>query len=981
MFPRWFLLFFTGGYLSVLFLIAYYAERREWRGRSIVSNPYVYSLSLAVYCTSWTFYGSVGKAAVSGLSFLAIYIGPTLAALLWPVVLRKIIGIAKRHRITTIADFIGSRYGNSILLAAIVTVVASVGITPYMGLQIKAIIGTFTIMAGESKGSLGAAWIITFIIALFATIFGVRRQDISEKHEGLVFAIAFESIVKLAAFLAVGLYVTFSLFGGFGDIFQRIEATEFANLLSLGEGAPVGYAQWASLTFLSMMAIIVLPRQFHMAVVENYDPAHVTKAAWLFPLYLLLINIFVLPVAFGGLLLGGSPSGADTFVLSIPLEQGKNFLALFVFIGGFSAASGMIIVESLAISNMVMNNIVSPAIWRFNRMRGFSIILSNVKRIIIMGFVFSGYLFAATVGEYFSLVDMGLISFVAVSIFAPSIIFGLYWKRGNRFGAVAGTVGGFVVWCYTLFLPALVTSGIFEREGVVGRIMRSELLNPHALLGVRGLDEWSHALFWGLLVNVGLYVAFSLFTGQTEEVESKALSFVESYEPRIFPVARSVHEIEAILSQFIGREESRRVIGRFLSQRGIDEGSAASHDLMQLQDESRGILSGMLGSSIASLVFEDRFAYTDQERGELLSTIKEMNKTLRPSRRELAAANRQLALLKEFSENIIESLPLGVGTLDLSLKVGYWNKGMEGITGVEKAEALGAEGARVLTCLPAELLSPRVKEGDVRCSAGGTNLEGYISRLTGATPGYVIILQDVTEKKKIEEELFQASRHASVGRLAAGVSHEIGNPLASISSLVQELVAEEQTAFGRDSLDTISLHIARIVRIVRNLGDFARINPRKKGQTSLAETLESTLALVRFDKNFKAIRIQADFQPVPRLHIDPDQMQQVFLNLVLNARDAMPEGGDLKISLRRAGDWVEVVFSDTGEGVESSIRDKVFDPFFTTKGPTRGTGLGLGVSYGIIKDHGGTIEMSSSGGQGASFVIRLPIGEGAGKGN
>jgi signal transduction histidine kinase len=306
---------------------------------------------------------------------------------------------------------------------------------------------------------------------------------------------------------------------------------------------------------------------------------------------------------------------------------------------------------------------------------------------------------------------------------------------------------------------------------------------------------------------------------------------------------------------------------------------------------------------------------------------------------------------------------------------------MEGITGVKKARALGAEGARVLTCLPPGRLSPRVKEGDVRCSAAGVNLEGYISRLTGASPGYVIILQDVTEKKKIEEELFQATKHASVGRLAAGVSHEVGNPLASISSLVQELLAEEQTPFGRDSLDTISLHIVRIVRIVRSLGDFARINPRKKEQTSLAETLESTLALVRFDKNFKTIRIQTDIQPVPLLYVDPDQLQQVFLNLVLNARDAMPEGGDLRISLRRVENQVEIAFSDTGEGVDSSIRGKVFDPFFTTKGPTRGTGLGLGVSYGIIKDHGGTIEMSPGGGQGAGFVIRLPIGGGSGKGS
>ena len=977
MFPRWLLLLFTGGYLSLLFLVAWYAERKKRGGKSLVANPYVYSLSLAVYCTSWTFYGSVGKAAVSGLSFLTIYIGPTLAAVLWPVVLRKIITISRQHRITTIADFIGSRYGNSILLAALVTVVASVGITPYLALQIKAIIGTFTVLAGESRGSLGAAWIITLIIALFATIFGVRRQDISEKHEGLVFAIAFESVMKLVAFLTVGIYVTFFLFGGFGDIVQKIEATQFRNLLSLGEGAPVGYSQWASLIFLSMMAIMFLPRQFHMAVVENYDTEHVRKAAWLFPLYLLLINIFVLPVALGGLLLGGSPHNADTFVLSIPMEQGRNYLALFVFLGGFSAASGMIIVESLAISNMIMNNIVSPAIWRFNRMRGFSVVLSNVKRIVIVSFVFLGYLFAVTVGEYFTLVDMGLISFVAVSIFAPSIIFGLYWKRGNRVGAVAGTIGGFVMWCYTLLLPALATSGIVDRDGIVGRVMRSDHLNPHALLGLRGLDEWSHALFWGLLVNISLYVVFSIFTDQTEAEESQALSFVESYEPKIFPVAGSVQEIEGILSQFIGREESRSVVEGFLLRRGIERDASTRQDLLQLQQESKRILSGMLGSSIANLVFEDRFANTDQGRVELLSTIKEINKTLRLSRRELAGANRELALLKEFSENIIESLPLGVATLDSTLKVGYWNRGMEVITGVGKDDALGMDGKMALACLPAETLTPVVVEGGVKCAAGGAEFEGYLSRLTGTVQGYVVILQDVTEKIRIGKELAQATRHASVGRLAAGVAHEIGNPLASISSLVQELLVEEQSDFGKESLDTIGLHIVRIARIVRSLGDFASINPRKRGSTSLAETLQSTLALVQYDKNFKEIRIRTELLPVPPMEIDPDQMQQVFLNLMLNARDAMPDGGDLDISMKVEGKQVIIVFRDSGKGVEKGIRDKIFDPFFTTKGPTRGTGLGLGLSYGIIRDHGGSIEVESSPRGGADFIISLPLDEGS----
>ncbi|MFC1657182.1 ATP-binding protein [Candidatus Moduliflexota bacterium] len=975
MFPRWILLLVTGGYLSLLFLLAYYAERRERSGRSIVANPYVYSISLAVYCTSWTFYGSVGKAAVSGLSFLAIYLGPTLAAALWCVVLRRIITIAREHRITTIADFIGFRYGNSLFLAAMVTVMAAIGITPYLGLQIKAIITTYTILAGGSTGSFAAGWLITLILALFAVVFGVRRHDISEKHGGLVFAIAFESIVKLAAFLTVGVYVTYIVFDGFSDIFRKIGASEFSHLLTLGEGSSVSPTEWGSLIFLSMMAIMFLPRQFHIAVVENHDVRHVTRAVWLFPLYLLLINIFVLPVAWGGLLLGESPAMADTFVLHIPLDQGKNFLALFVFLGGISAASGMIIVESLAISNMVMNNLVAPAIFRFNRMRGFSLILSNIKRLVIMAAVFLGYLFAVTVGEYFSLVDMGLLSFVAVSIFAPSMLIGLYWKGGNRNGAIAGVMAGFAIWCYTLLLPALIRAGIIPMKGAANYLMESKLFNPHSLMGIKGLDEWSHALFWGLLTNVGLYVALSLLTRRSEEEERTALLFVESYESKIMPAAGSVEEVEAILTQFIGAGESREVINRHLSRQGVERGEAGRQEIIVLQDEARRILSGMLGSSIARLVFEDRLTYTDHERVELLSTIQEMNKTLRLSRQELAGANRQLALLKEFSENIIESLPLGVATLDIDMRIRSWNRGMEAITGYGKEEAHGAGADRVLSFLSG-VLKPAVMEGDLESSAGNLRLKGYISRLTGAFRGYVVVLEDVTEKKGIEEELFRATKHASVGRLAAGVAHEIGNPLASISSLVQELVTEEQSSFGRQSLETINHHVDRIARIVRNLGDFARISPRRKELASLRRTLDSTLDLIRYDKSFRDVSIHTDFRPVPLARIDADQVQQVFFNLILNARDAMDGRGDLHITLGLENNEIHVVFTDSGGGIDAAIRDKIFDPFFTTKGPTRGTGLGLGISYGIIKDHGGEIEVTSGNSGGARFTIRLPLGGG-----
>ena len=310
-----------------LFLIAHYAEKMEKAGSSIVSNPYVYSLSLAVYCTSWTFYGSVGKAANSGLNFLTIYIGPTLMAALWLVILRKVVYISKENRITTISDFLSSRYGNSLFLSALVTFVIVIGITPYLGLQIKAIMTTFSILSGRPEGSHFAGWLITIILGVFAIFFGARRVDVSERHSGLVFAVAFESAVKLIAFVSVGVFVTFGLFDGFGDILHRVKESQYAMLTTLGNNSNVTFTEWTSLTFLSMMAIMFLPRQFHVSVVENSSLEHIKKAMWLFPLYLFLINIFVLPIAYGGLLLGEPQQGADYFVLSIPLRQGLRGLS------------------------------------------------------------------------------------------------------------------------------------------------------------------------------------------------------------------------------------------------------------------------------------------------------------------------------------------------------------------------------------------------------------------------------------------------------------------------------------------------------------------------------------------------------------------------------------------------------------------------------------------------------------------------------
>lgn len=976
MFSTWTLLFIIFCYLLLLFSVAYAAERKEAQGRSIVDNPYVYSLSLAVYCTSWTFYGSVGKAANAGLSFLTIYIGPTLMACLWWIVLRKIVYISKENRITTISDFIASRYGKSLSLSILVTLVAVVGITPYLGLQLKAVMTTFSILSDRPEGSHFAGWFISLMLGVFAVIFGARRLDASERHGGLVFAVAFESAIKLAAFLAVGVFVTYGVFGGFGDILRRIADSVHAQLTTMGEGSKVSFLEWSSLAFLAMMAIMFLPRQFHVAVVENYSLHHIKKAMWLFPLYLFLINIFVIPIAYGGLILGGDQASADYFVLTIPMNEGRPILALLVFIGGFSAATAMVIVESLALSTMVMNSLVMPAMWGMKGMKGFPAVILNVKRLIIIGCVFLGYIFAVYVGEFYSLVDMGLKSFEAVTIFAPALLLGLYWKGGNKKGAIAGISAGFCVWIYTLLMPALIRAGVIPRGSVLESLFGSRLLNPTALFGLEGLDRWSHSLFWGLSLNVFFYAGVSLFTRQTDAEARQAFIFVDSYSPSQFLSMRkpgSVEEIEAVLEQYIGRQDAAEAVEGFLRRNGLFREKLSDEWLARLREEAERVLSGALGPAVSTLAFKDAAALTPDD---ISDSVKHITKSLRLSRIELAEANRELATLKEFSENIIESLPLGVATLDEGLRVMYWNRAMEAITGVKKEDAIQNDAELLLACLEPDMFTPHVREGEVTCrrkSSPVLILKGHISRLKGARKGYVFVFEDITEKKKIEEELFLATKHASIGRLAAGVSHEIGNPLASISSLVQELLAEDGTDFVKNSLRTINRHIGRIARIVRNLGDFARLYPRQRVPTGLGEILANTLDLVRYDKNFRKIEINVKVEHIPAVQLDPDQMQQVFLNLLLNARDAMPDGGRLDIHVRRNKGNVEIVFSDTGPGIDAEIRDKIFDPFFTTKG-TRGTGLGLSICYSIIKDHGGGIEIDSDKGKGTSFIIRIPAG-------
>ena len=635
-------------YLLALFGVAAWADRRAAAGRSVIGNAWVYALSMGVYCSAWTYFGSVGRAAQGGVWFLPIYLGPTLAMVLAWLVLRRMVRIARAHRITSIADFIASRYGKSRLLAALVTLIALVGLVPYVALQLKAVAAGLALLTGTAPGSMHSGVDITLLVALllagFTIAFGTRQLDAAERHEGMVAAIAVESVVKLVAFVAVGLFVTWGLFDGPTDLIVRARAVpEVARLL---QPPPVfAYDQWFALLLLAMLSVLLLPRQFQVMVVENVDERHIRRAAWVFPAYLLAINLFVLPIALGGLLYFGV-GGADpeTFVLSLPLAAGAPGLALLVFIGGLSAATGMVIVEAIAVSTMVCNDLLLPLLLRLRRFAGRDLtrVLLALRRVVIVGLLLLGWLYFRIAGEAYALVSIGLISFAAVAQFAPALFGGMYWKGGTRNGALAGLLAGALLWAYTLMLPSIAKSGwlggagdALLRDGLFGLA----LLRPEALLGLVGMDNLSHALFWSLLANAGLYVGVSLARPPGAREAAQALQFVEVFEQhaqgRVFWRGRArVADLQALVGRFLGAERARALFEGYAQRIGGAPGAAPLQADAALVHFAETQLAGAIGGAsarvmVASVVEEEVLDHADVLRiVEEAGTLRQLNERL-----------------------------------------------------------------------------------------------------------------------------------------------------------------------------------------------------------------------------------------------------------------------------------------------------------------------------------------------------------------
>ena len=920
---------FSFGYLALLFGVAYAAERRSEARKSLVSNPYVYALSMAVYCTAWTYYGSVGRAAHSGLQFVGIYLGPTLLAPVWWLVLRKIIRVSRQQRLTSIADFISARYGKSAALGALVTVVCVLGIVPYIALQIKAIATSFVTLTGSGAGVGGpaatTALYTTGALAVFTILFGVRSVEATERHEGIVLAVAVESVLKLVAFLVLGCFVTFGLFNGFGDVFDQAAAVPALRQLFTLRGSGTGGAEWFTLLVLSMSAVLLLPRQFQVAVVENVDENHLRKAMWLFPLYLIVINLFVLPIAFGGVLkLGHSGFDADTYVLALPLAAGHSWLALLTYLGGLSAASSMIIVETIALSVMMSNHLLMPLLVRVpaarpaGQTRWFAYlgrVALESRRLAVVLVLLLAFGYYAEVGKQLPLVNTGLVSFAAVAQFVPAVLGGLYWKGGTRRGATAGLLAGFAIWFFTLVLPTLVGPGRLPAAILTDGLGGIAALRPFALFGLEGLDYLSHGLFWSWLFNIGLYVGLSLAWP---------------------PSALELRQADVFVDVFTRRSLAEEVTGW--------QGRTPFPDV-------RALLLGFLGkkrTNQALRAFSDRFPDAMPEN-------------------DLAAP-----ALHSATHSLIHSLP----TADPRLLT-YAEKLLAGSLGPASARMLvasvaGAERISYDSVVGILKESQQLLEANRQLQKQSRQLQ----RLTDELRAAYDQLQALDQRK--DEFLYT-------------VTHELRTPLTSIRALAEILADNPDLAEAeRQNFQlTIGREAERLTRLISLVLDLEKF---ESGQATLdrapvpvpglvAEALDAVGQLLRDKRITVHIDTPAD---LPILAADRDRLMQVLVNLLSNAIKACRADGTGRIAVLAwpAADVLLLCVEDNGRGISPAAQHLIFDKFFqaqnqTTRKP-EGTGLGLAITRKIVELHHGRIWVESAMEQGARFFVELPFwGSGA----
>ena len=959
-------------YLGLLFLIAHFTDRGRIPARWI-SHPLTYTLSLGVYATSWSYYGSVGFAHHNGLMYLTIYIGATLAFVLSPLLLQPILRLTRDYQLTSLADLFAFRY-RSQGAGALVTLFMLLGTLPYIALQIRAVAESLHVLTQEAPPDI-IALVFCIGLILFAMLFGARHLSSREKHRGLVAAIAFESLIKLLVLLAVGLFAVFEVFDGFGGLDSWLQRNPAA-LEALYR--PVSESPWQALIFLSFGAAFLLPRQFHMLFAENLDPKALHTASWALPAFLLLLNLPIPVILWAGQYLQLDMS-ADYFVLGVTLVHGPSWLSVLAFIGGLSAASAMVIVTSLALASMSLNHLLLPASYPDPEMNLYKWILWG-RRLLIALIIMAGYAVYAGLQHQQGLVQLGLISFVAVAQFLPGIVGLLYWKRASRTGFIMGLLGGATVWAVLLLAPLMHSSGMLLVEVPV-----------HSWVAQSGMHKWAFATFASLSVNGLLFVGFSLLSrpGAREQQAAHACCSDTFVPLEGVVAATSPQEFRSGLAETLGQAMAEREVDQALRDLHMHPQERRASELRRLRERIERNLSGLLGPQLAHMIVSRRLLMDPQAQTALADSLQYVEERLEASRSELRGLNVELDRLRRLHRQILQELPLGVCALDHNGKIVLWNLALEVMTGIATREVIGSP----LHALPAPwngLFGGFARAADQHVHRMQLAVAGrprwynlHKSSYAGPTlgedhtsePGLVMIIEDLTDLGQLEAELTHSDRLASVGRLAAGVAHEIGNPVTGIASLAQNLREEDDPQEIRRSIEDIIAQTRRIANILKTLQSFSRggLHLAQYETYALCEVVQEARHLVELTHKHRNVRFDTECPGNISLSGSRQQISQVLVNLLNNAVDASPEGAGVSLSAHTEDDTVRISIEDRGSGIPEDMRQTVLEPFYTTKPTGQGTGLGLSLAHRIIEDHGGRLLIESPPQGGTRMSIVLPL--------
>ncbi|WEX77919.1 hybrid sensor histidine kinase/response regulator [Sinorhizobium numidicum] len=1010
-------------YLLLLFAVASYGDRRA-RKSNIASKgrPLVYALSLAIYCTSWTYFGGVGLAAERGLEFTGIYIGPILMFTLGMPLIRRVIRLAKAEKLTSVADFIAARYGKNPAVAAIVALISLVGAIPYIALQLKAVSSSVAAMVNTSDYGIGSGQnfidlplLVTLFLACFAIVFGTRHTDATEHQDGLILAIAMESVVKLIAILTAGLYIIFVLFDGPANLWAQAQQSPQV-LSALEYQTPL--ARWVVLIVTSAFGIIMLPRQFHVTVVENRTETELRTAGILFPLYLIAINIFVLPIAVAGILSFAGSGNADLYLLALPLAGDVPVLTLFTFIGGFSAATAMVIVASVALSIMISNDIVMPVFLRRRlgtrgalqeNMAG---TLLNIRRTAIFAVLLLGYGYYRSADISAGLASLGLLSFVAIAQMAPAFLGGLVWHQANARGAITGMVCGFLVWAYLLFLPSL---GGPDNSHVATAIL-SFLLPFTDLFSGPDADPLVNATALSLFVNVTTYILGSLTRTPKPLERFQAGVFItrRSRTERTFRGRKTkvtVRDLKTTIGRYMGEERMQRSFHTYEQQTGrwLDENASADMALVHFSEQ---LLGSAIGSSSARLV--------------LSLVLQRMDDASSDTAWLLDQASEALQYNQDMLQTALSQMDQGIAVFDNANNLIIWNRRFRQL--LDLPETAGQVGFPL-----ADIVATLARRGDIRKDEEKTLIANFLTldkpfllelasgtRIievrTNAMPdkGIVTTYTDITQRvaadmalkqanetlemrvaertgelTRVNRELAEAravAEEANIGktRFFAAAGHDILQPLNAArlysSSLVERLGGSDNSALVHNidsSLESVEAILGAVLDISRL--DTGAMKPRLQSVplNDLLRRIETDFAPMARAKDIELVVMPTSLT----VRSDPNLLRRVVQNLVSNAVKYTPSGKVL-VGVRRHGQIATIEVLDSGIGIPPSKFRTVFKEFARLdEGARTASGLGLGLSIvdriSHVLNH--PVALQSTPGKGTGFKVTVPLDASAGE--